>query len=56
LVFFYWKGTVHHEFVPGGQMVNKQFYQEVLACLRDAVRKSRDVARLSRATSLAPNT
>jgi len=41
VVFFDWKGIVHHEFVPRGQMVNKQFYQEVLACLRDAVRRKR---------------
>jgi len=41
VVFFDWKGTVHHEFVPRGQMVNKQLYQEVLACLRDAVCRRR---------------
>ena len=36
VVFFDWKGIVHHEFVPRGQMVNKELYQEVLARLRDA--------------------
>ena len=36
---FDWKGIVHHEFVSRGQMVNKQLYQEVLARLRDAVRR-----------------
>ena len=41
VVFFDWKGNVHHEFVPRGQMVNKQLYQEVLARLRDAVRRKR---------------
>jgi len=41
VVFFDWKGIVHHEFVPCGQMVNKQLYQEVLAHLRDAVRRKR---------------
>ena len=41
VVFFDWKGIVHHEFVPHGQMVNKQLYQEVLARLRDAVRRKR---------------
>ena len=30
-------GIVNHEFVPRGQMVNKQLYQEVLVRLRDAV-------------------
>ena len=39
VVFFDWKGIVHHEFVPRGQMVNKQLYQEVLLRLRDAVRR-----------------
>jgi len=41
VVFFDWKGIVHHEFVPRGQMVNKRLYQEVLALLRDAVRRKR---------------
>ena len=41
VVFFDWKGIVHHEFVPHGQMVNKQLYQEVLANLRDAVHRKR---------------
>jgi len=41
VVLFDGKGFVHHEFEPRGQMVNKQLYQEVLARLRDAVRKKR---------------
>jgi len=41
VVFFDWKGTVHHEFVPRGQMVNRQLYQEVLVRLRNAVRRKR---------------
>jgi len=41
VVFFDWKGIVLHEFVPRGQIVNKQFYQEVLAGLRDAVHRKR---------------
>ena len=41
VVFFDWKGTVHHEFAPCGQMVNKQLYQEVLAQLGDAVCRKR---------------
>ena len=40
-VFFNWKGIVRHEFVPRGQMVNRQLYQEVSARLRDAVRRKR---------------
>jgi len=35
VVFYDWKGTVHHELVRHGQMVNKQLYLEVLARLRD---------------------
>jgi hypothetical protein len=31
----------HHEFAQRGQMVNKQLYQSVLVCLRDAVRRKR---------------
>ena len=41
VVFFDWKVIVRHEFVPRGQMVNKQLYQDVLARLRDAVRRKR---------------
>jgi len=41
VVFFDRKAIFHHEFVPRGQMVNKQFYQEVLARLREAVRRKR---------------
>ena len=41
VVFCDWKGIVLHEFVPRGQIVNKQFYQEVLARLRDAVRRKK---------------
>jgi len=41
VVFSDWKGIVHHKFVSCGQMVNKQIYQEVLAYLRDAVRRKR---------------
>jgi len=41
VVFFDWKGVVQHEFVPRDQMVNKQLYQEVLASLREAVRRKR---------------
>jgi len=41
VVFSNWKAIVHHEFVPRGQMVNKQLYQEVLACLRDALCRKR---------------
>jgi len=39
--FFDWKGIVHHEIVPRGQMVNKQLYQEDLVHLRDAGHRKR---------------
>ena len=41
VLFLHWKGIVHHEFVPRGQIVNKQLYQEVLAHLRDDVCRKR---------------
>jgi hypothetical protein len=41
IVVFDSKGIVHHEFVPCGQMVNKQLYQEVLTHLRDALHRKR---------------
>jgi histone-lysine N-methyltransferase SETMAR len=37
IVFFYWKGVVHHEFVPHGRIVNGQFYLEAMKRLREAV-------------------
>jgi len=45
VVFFDWNGIIHHEFVPLGQMVSKQLYQEVLARSRDAVRRKRPKLR-----------
>jgi len=41
LVFFHWQGIIHHEFVPRGQTVNKEFYVAVLKRLREAVRWKR---------------
>jgi len=34
-------GLVHHEYVPRGQTVNKEFYKTVLQRLRDPVRRHR---------------
>jgi len=31
-------GIVHHEFLPEGQTVNKEYYLGVMRCLREAVR------------------
>jgi len=39
--FFDIDGLVHHEYVPRGQVVNKEFYEMVLQRLRDAVRRHR---------------
>jgi hypothetical protein len=33
--FFDYRGVVHHEFVPQGQTVNKEFYLEVVRRLRN---------------------
>ena len=41
IVFFYWKGNVHHEFVPRGETVNREFYLKVMKRLREAVRRKR---------------
>lgn len=38
----HWKcGAVHHEFVPEGQTVNKEYYLNVLTFLREAIRRER---------------
>jgi histone-lysine N-methyltransferase SETMAR len=39
VVILDWKGIAFQEFVPRSQMVNNQLYQEVVARLRDAVRR-----------------
>jgi hypothetical protein len=41
LVFFDWQGIIHHEFVPRGQTVDKEFYIAVLKRLREAVRRKK---------------
>jgi len=40
IVFFDIDRLVHHEYVPRGQMVNKEFYKTILQCLCDAVQTS----------------
>ena len=40
-VFFYCEGIIHHELVPRGQMVNKEYYLKVMKRLREAVRRKR---------------
>jgi hypothetical protein len=39
--FFDHKGIVHHEFIAQGQTANQQCYLEVLARLRESVRRKR---------------
>ena len=41
IAFFDIDVLVHHEYVPTGQMVNKEFYKTGLQRLRDAVRRHR---------------
>jgi len=41
VVFSGWKGIFHHEFVPRDQTVNKQLYQDVLALLKNVVRRKK---------------
>ena len=38
-VFFDFNGIVHHEFLPRGQTVNKEYYLQVQRRLREAIRK-----------------
>ena len=39
--FFDSRGIVHHEYAPEGQIINKEYYLEVLRRLRGAVRRKR---------------
>lgn len=41
IVFFDWNGLVHHEFVPTGVTVNKEYYRDVMRRLRENVRRKR---------------
>ncbi|UYV72185.1 hypothetical protein LAZ67_9002124 [Cordylochernes scorpioides] len=40
-VFFDCRGVVHHEFLPQGRMVNKEYYLQVMRNLREAIRQKR---------------
>jgi hypothetical protein len=35
------EGIIHHEFLPRGQIVNKEFYLRVMKRLREAVRRKK---------------
>jgi len=41
IAFFDIDGLVHHEYIPRGQALNKEFYKTFLQHLRDAVRRHR---------------
>ncbi|UYV66819.1 hypothetical protein LAZ67_4002984 [Cordylochernes scorpioides] len=40
-VFFDCRGVVHHEFLPQGRKVNKEYYLQVMRNLREAIRQKR---------------
>ena len=40
-VFMDYRGVVHHEFLPEGQIVNKEYYLGVMRRLREAIRQKR---------------
>ncbi|UYV81528.1 hypothetical protein LAZ67_20001451, partial [Cordylochernes scorpioides] len=40
-VFFDCRGVVHHEFLPQGRTVNKEYYLQVVRNLREAIRQKR---------------
>jgi len=42
--FFDWEGIVHYEFITHGETVNKEFYLNILKCLREAVQRKRPEA------------
>lgn len=42
-VFMDHNGIVHHEFLPEGQTVNKEYYLGVMRRLREAIRQKRKV-------------
>jgi hypothetical protein len=41
MFFFYCEGIIHHEFLPYGQMVNKEYYLKVMKGLEQALRRKR---------------
>ena len=41
IAFFDYPGVVHHEFVPEGETVNKEYCLTVLRRLREAIRRKR---------------
>ena len=40
-VFMDYRGVMHHEFLPEGQTVNKEYYLGVMSRLREAIRQKR---------------
>ncbi|CAD7013870.1 unnamed protein product [Ceratitis capitata] len=40
-IFFDYRGVVHHEFLPQGRTVNKEYYLQVMRSLREAIRQKR---------------
>ncbi|UYV77400.1 CSNK1A1 [Cordylochernes scorpioides] len=40
-IFFDCSGVVHHEFLPQGRTVNKEYYLQVMGNLREAIRQKR---------------
>jgi len=38
---FYCEDIIHHEFLPRGQMVNKEYYLKVMQRLREVTRRKR---------------
>ena len=40
-IFFDCRGVVHHELLPQGRTVNKEYYLQVMRNLREAIRQKR---------------
>jgi hypothetical protein len=41
IMFFNIRGIVYREFIPQGQTANREFYSQVLRCLRENIRRKR---------------
>jgi len=39
LIFLYYQGMVHYEFIPKGKTVSGEVYVDIHHCLRDVVRR-----------------
>jgi hypothetical protein len=53
--FFDSRGVMHHEYAPQGQTVTKEYYEDVLCRLRNAVRRKQPDLWAAKTWQLHPN-